>query len=119
MNLAQVFENFRKITDDIPAAILAVGSILTSQQIEAKSLTVKDASKLLNVSADAVYQMCDSGTLKHHRIGAGRGTIRILSADLVDCKTKQLNGAHLPLRVLLLRAWPASVSECQASFGEC
>jgi excisionase family DNA binding protein len=81
--IAEAFEHFRKITDDIPAAILAVGSVLADEQVAARPLKVGEAAKMLQVSADAVYSLCETGKLKHHRIGNGRGTIRILPADLI------------------------------------
>lgn len=36
----------------------------------------------LNVSAGCVYQLIDSGKLAHHRIGVGRGAIRIDQQDV-------------------------------------
>jgi excisionase family DNA binding protein len=46
-------------------------------------LTVSKAAELLKLSAGAVYALCKSGALPHHRLGAGRGTIRIDRADLL------------------------------------
>jgi excisionase family DNA binding protein len=82
-SIAETFEHFRQLTDDVPAVILAVGSVLAGEQVAAKSLTVNEAAKLLRVSADSVYALCETGKLKDHRIGNGRGTIRILPADLI------------------------------------
>jgi excisionase family DNA binding protein len=82
-SIAEQFEHFRKITDDIPAAILAVGSVLTGQQAATKPLTVRQAAEFLGVSADAIYSLCQSGKLRHHRVGNRRGTIRIQPVDLV------------------------------------
>jgi excisionase family DNA binding protein len=54
-------------------------------------LTVKDAAGLLRLSTGAVYALCKSGTLPHHRLGQGRGAIRIDRLDLLHyveaCKT--------------------------------
>jgi len=47
-------------------------------------LTVKEASDLLKLSHGAVYALCASGTLAHHRLGQGRGAIRIDRQDLVN-----------------------------------
>ena len=45
-------------------------------------LTVRDVANTLNVSASCVYQLIESGNLPHHRIGVGRGAIRMSEADL-------------------------------------
>jgi excisionase family DNA binding protein len=45
-------------------------------------LTVKQVAECLNVSPSLVYRLCDSGKLRHHRFGAGRGAIRVGRADL-------------------------------------
>lgn len=45
-------------------------------------LTVKQAAEFLNVSPKTIYAACEAGTLRHLRIGEGRGTIRITKADL-------------------------------------
>ena len=39
--------------------------------------TVKQAAEKLNVSQSTVYALVSSGQLKCHRIGVGRGVIRI------------------------------------------
>ncbi len=82
-SIAEQFEHFRKITSDEAAAILAVGSVLTGQQVESKPLSVKGAAEFLQVSADAIYSLCQSGKLRHHRVGNHRGTIRIMPVDLI------------------------------------
>ena len=51
------------------------------------TLTVKQAARRLNVSPSLVYAMCAAGRLPHHRVGVGRGTIRIDEADLDAVKT--------------------------------
>jgi excisionase family DNA binding protein len=47
-------------------------------------LTVKQVADRLSVSATCVYQLLTSGKLPHHRIGLGRGTIRVSETDLSD-----------------------------------
>jgi excisionase family DNA binding protein len=47
-------------------------------------LTVSNVAKRLNVSQSCVYQLVDSGRLPCHRIGVGRGAIRVSEADLAD-----------------------------------
>lgn len=45
-------------------------------------LTVKQASVTLGVSTTCVYQLVSQGRLACHRIGLGRGAIRISESDL-------------------------------------
>ena len=45
-------------------------------------LTVKEVARRLRVSASLVYQLVDSGKLGCHRIGNGRGAIRIRPDDV-------------------------------------
>jgi excisionase family DNA binding protein len=40
-------------------------------------LTVNQVARQLSVSERTVYALCDTGKLRHARIGTGRGTIRI------------------------------------------
>lgn len=55
-------------------------------------LTVRDVAKRLNVSTSSVYALIQKGRLPHHRIGAGRGAIRVseedLAAYLESCRTQ-------------------------------
>jgi len=56
-------------------------------------LTVREVAKRLKVSATCVYQLIEKGSIACHRIGTGRGTIRIgesdLSAFLDDCREER------------------------------
>jgi excisionase family DNA binding protein len=45
-------------------------------------MTATEAAKLLEVSVATVYELCAAGRLAHHRIGLGRGVIRIDRPDL-------------------------------------
>ncbi len=47
-------------------------------------MTVKEVARRLRVSASLVYQLIDSGKLGCHRIGNGRGAIRIRPEDLAN-----------------------------------
>ena len=55
-----------------------------------KLMTVRQTAEFLNVSQSLVYQLVDRGRLACHRIGAGRGTIRISREDvdafLANCR---------------------------------
>ncbi len=45
-------------------------------------LTVRDTADRLNVSRNCVYQLVEAGKLPCHRIGIGRGAIRISEEDI-------------------------------------
>lgn len=45
-------------------------------------LSVRDVAEQLNVSQRCVYDLVAKGLLPHHRIGIGRGSIRIDPDDL-------------------------------------
>lgn len=45
-------------------------------------LTVGQVAERLNVSLGTIYAACQSGRLRHYRIGRGRGAIRITEEDL-------------------------------------
>jgi excisionase family DNA binding protein len=57
---------------------MAEPSEMSSPQL----LTVKEVSTRLRVSPSLVYQLVEAGKLACHRIGKGRGAIRIASSDL-------------------------------------
>lgn len=45
-------------------------------------LTVKDVSERLGISRGSVYELVKQGRLGAHRVGSGRGTIRVSESDL-------------------------------------
>lgn len=47
-------------------------------------LTPAEAAEALNVSRSLVYQLVETGKLPCHRIGKGRGAIRLSEHDLLD-----------------------------------
>jgi excisionase family DNA binding protein len=47
-------------------------------------MTVKEVARRLRVSASLVYQLVDCGRLGCHRIGNGRGAIRIRPEDVAS-----------------------------------
>ncbi len=60
------------------------GIVMSSPESDspAKLLTVAVVAQRLVVSQSLVYQLIESGRLGHHRIGTGRGTIRVSESDL-------------------------------------
>ena len=66
-------------------------------------LSVKKVAERLSVSQSVVYSLIDAGDISIHRIGRGRGTIRISESDLDNflkrCRqTKNSRVATGPLR---------------------
>ena len=47
-------------------------------------LTVRDVAQRLSVSPSCVYQLVSQGKIRSHRIGVGRGAIRIHPEDLEE-----------------------------------
>ncbi len=47
-------------------------------------LTVKQTAERLNVSQNTIYSLISNGKIPCHRIGLGRGAIRIAEADLAE-----------------------------------
>lgn len=91
--VSAAFRRFHEETrgDTASAAMLTLGAILARHSTEnddagphESPLTVAEAARAMKVSKDAVYDLCDSGKLRHHRIGSGRGTIRIMPKDIDD-----------------------------------
>lgn len=56
-------------------------------------LKVPDVVQRLNVSQSTVYALIESGRLPSHRVGCGRGAVRVseddLHAYLISCRTEQ------------------------------
>ncbi len=50
------------------------------------TLNVKQTALRLNVSPSLVYALCAAGRLPHHRVGVGRGTIRIEESAIEDVR---------------------------------
>jgi len=47
-------------------------------------VTVKDAAKVLDVSAQTIYSLCSARVLRHSRIGLGRGKISISEEAIAE-----------------------------------
>jgi len=45
-------------------------------------LRVREVAEILHVSGTCVYQLIEKGKLACHRIGVGRGAIRVCESDL-------------------------------------
>ncbi len=61
-------------------------------------LRPRDVARALNVSRSLVYELVEKGRLPHHRVGVGRGAIRISENDVAEflrsCRsdTREVNG---------------------------
>lgn len=69
---------------------------------ENRMLTVRQAASRLNVSEKTVRNLVSCGKLAHHRIGAGRGVIRIseqaLNQHLADSEVRESSPPTSPKR---------------------
>ena len=54
----------------------------TSPDVPSDCLTVVQAATLAGVGKRTIYKLCEDGRLPHHRVGTGRGTIRVKRDDL-------------------------------------
>jgi excisionase family DNA binding protein len=70
-------------------------------------LNVREVAERLRVSATCVYQLIEQGRMACHRIGIGRGAIRVSEDDLEEfidgCREKRNEGAKLPPHSVRLR----------------
>ena len=68
-------------------------------------LTVKQVAERLNVSTSLVYQLVDNARIAAHRLGNGRGTIRVGEQDLHrylrQCRNEKTERAPSARRVAL------------------
>jgi excisionase family DNA binding protein len=46
--------------------------------------TVAEIARQLKLSPACVYSLCATGRLKHHRLGLGRGTIRVTEEQFTE-----------------------------------
>jgi excisionase family DNA binding protein len=65
-------------------------------------MTIKVAAERLSVSEKTIRNLVKSGRLGHHRIGAGRGVIRIseesLDRHLAECEVRENDSPTTPRR---------------------
>lgn len=57
-------------------------------------LTVNEVAERLKCSPALIYQLCADGRLAHHRLGTGRGTIRITENSLQEFLDTTHVGTH-------------------------
>jgi len=57
---------------------------MSDEAVNGMMLTVKEVAERLRISRTCVYQLVERGKLACHRIGLGRGAIRISLADLTE-----------------------------------
>ncbi len=60
------------------------------------SVRVKDAAKRLEVSPATIYALVASGRLRCHRIGIGRGAIRIGEDQLAEFLSGAVPAVNVP-----------------------
>ena len=61
-------------------------------------LTVREVARRLNVNRSTVYELVSNGRLSCHRVGLGRGTIRVSADDLdrylESCRSQSSQANH-------------------------
>jgi excisionase family DNA binding protein len=84
----QTYQRFLRITSDpTAAALLTLADALQRPSTAPEGpLTVKEAAQALNVSPRTVYDLVNENRLRHHRVGTGKGAIRIMRADVEACR---------------------------------
>lgn len=89
-----LFDQFREHTgDSVSAAVVLLAHVLSNPKPVDGSLTVREAATFLGVAEKTVYDLCRTSRLRHHRIGRGRGTIRLSRGDL---ETFRQDAQHEP-----------------------
>jgi excisionase family DNA binding protein len=60
--------------------------------------TVREIAQRMKCSTALVYLLCSEGKLKHHRLGLGRGTIRVTEEQLLAFlqETESRGETHAP-----------------------
>ena len=61
-----------------------------------KFLTVSEVAERLNVSVATVYNLVEQSRLAHHRIGVGRGAVRVSEEQLRAYLESTQRGGGLP-----------------------
>lgn len=64
------------------AATLVLAHVQLHAPIEGGSLTVDQAAKVLAISPRTVRELCEAGSLRHHRVGKKGGVIRLRAEDV-------------------------------------
>ncbi len=99
MNQVQgILDRLKKIEGDVAA--------LAENQTATKWHTPADVAKILRVSSSTIYNLVERGLLRCHRIGVGRGAIRVndeqLREYLKSTEVKQVASSVLELRHIRL-----------------
>lgn len=89
--IEQTYKKFLALTGEPTAAALLTLADAIQKTPERGLLKVKEAAAALGVSPATIYDLCDSGRLRHQRIGRA---IRIKESDLTDYKSDNESGGH-------------------------
>jgi len=97
--IEKLFAHYLTVTDDAQAAAtLVLAEVMASSQGSTGDyLSLAGAAKMLGVSPDTVGRLCNSGKLKHKRIGR---LIRINRPDLDEYMEEVERETTPPLRCL-------------------
>jgi len=84
MNISSTLDLFQRFKAEVGgdasiAGMLTLAHTMLQTRNEPENLSVKQAAKELGISSAKVYQLCESGQLRHRKIGRA---IRIQQGDL-------------------------------------
>ncbi|REJ65586.1 MAG: DNA-binding protein [Planctomycetota bacterium] len=88
-SVSAAFKRFHEETggDVASAAMLTLGAIMAGRQeeaVEKQFFTVTEAAEWLNISERALRDLMADDSIRFHRLGSGRGTIRFTLKNLQD-----------------------------------
>ena len=85
-------------------------------------MTPAAAAECLEISRSLVYELCRAGDLPHHRVGRGRGLIRLEPADVLAYKAARRTDARppdgQPVNLARSTARPATGSGSQVNLAD-
>lgn len=74
--------------EPIAAALLTLAEAIEGKPTKATALTVKQAGDVLGISERVVRDLVATNQLGHHRVGNGRGQVRILPRDIEEYQSR-------------------------------
>jgi excisionase family DNA binding protein len=87
--------------DELGATTIELHPVKSQEKPQEKPLpegpwTVKQAAKALGVSERTVRDLVSTGKLKSHKVGAGRGVVRILVEDVEEFRRTNATAEKSP-----------------------
>ena len=97
LGFADAVERCAKAEPDLTEARAALSFCLSLCKSDHDTMSVAEASQKYGIPTRTIYALCEDNQILHHRVGKGRGTIRITEADfetyLRQCRTEGQAGS--------------------------